>query len=111
MPSSARAPIPAPLAAHTSNDSSHAREGTPPPGLRRPALLQLISYVTRPFEHFKEQQARFGDVFTVRLPGVGDQVIVASPEGIKALVTGSYEAFDREADSVRFLIGGNALIF
>ena len=84
---------------------------TLPPGLKRPALLQLIAYVTRPFEHFTEQQARFGDVFTVRLPGVGAQVIVASPEGIKALVTGSYEAFDREADTIRFLIGGRALIF
>lgn len=82
-----------------------------PPGLKRPALLQLIAYVTRPFEHFTEQQARFGDVFTVRLPGLGAQVIVASPEGIKALVTGSYEAFDREADTIRFLIGGRALIF
>ena len=82
-----------------------------PPGLKRPALLQLIAYVTRPFEHFTEQQARFGDVFTVRLPGLGPQVVVASPEGIKALVTGSYEAFDREADTIRFLIGGRALVF
>lgn len=82
-----------------------------PPGLKRPALLQLIAYVTRPFEHVTEQQARFGDVFTVRLPGLGAQVIVASPDGIKALVTGSYEAFDREADTIRFLIGGRALIF
>jgi cytochrome P450 family 110 len=82
-----------------------------PPGLKRPALLQLIAYVTRPFEHFSEQRARFGDVFSTRLPGLGEQVVVGSPEGIQALVTGSYEAFDREAETVRYLVGGHALVF
>lgn len=74
-------------------------------------MLQMIAYATRPFEHIRAQHERFGDVFTTRLPGLGNQIIVASPEGIKTLVTGSYEAFDREADTIRFLLGGNALIF
>lgn len=82
-----------------------------PPGPKRPPVFQLLSYVTDPFEHFDRLKARFGDVFRVRLPGVGEQFIVGSPEGIKALTTGSYETFEREASSLRFLLGGNALIF
>ncbi len=82
-----------------------------PPGPRRPSVLQLLSYVTDPFTHFDKLAARYGDVFRVRLPGVGEQFIVGSPEGVRALTTGNYDTFEREAGSLRFLLGGNALIF
>lgn len=82
-----------------------------PPGPRRPAVFQLASYVSQPFQHFDSLYERFGDVFTIRLPGTGSQVVVGSQAGLKQLVTGSYETFEREANTLRFLLGGNALIF
>lgn len=84
---------------------------TLPPGPRRPALLQLAAYVSQPFQHFDTLQARYGDVFTIRLPGTGSQVVVGSQAGLKQLSTGSYEAYEREANTLRFLLGGHALIF
>jgi cytochrome P450 len=82
-----------------------------PPGLKRPAFFQLLGYVTRPFAHFDEQQRRFGDVFTIRLPGIGPQVVVGSPDDLKALISGSYEVYERDAAGLAFLLGNHALIF
>jgi cytochrome P450 len=82
-----------------------------PEGPAHPALFQLAAYVTRPFTHFDALHAQFGDVFSIRLPGVGTQVIVGSQAGLKLLSTGSYESFEREANTLRFLLGGHALIF
>jgi cytochrome P450 len=82
-----------------------------PPGPKRPALLQLAGYVSQPFQHFDAMHARFGDVFTIRLPGTGSQVVVGSQAGLKQLSSGSYESFEREANTLRFLLGGHALIF
>jgi cytochrome P450 len=82
-----------------------------PPGLRRPALAQLYAYITRPYAHFDEQRQRFGDVFTIRLPGIGEQVVVGAPDALKELLTGSYDAYARDAAGLGFLLGGSALIF
>jgi hypothetical protein len=79
-----------------------------PPGPRRPALAQLLPYLSDPYRHFVALHARHGDVFTLRLPGVGQQVVVASAEGIRQLAAGSYETLEREASALRFVLGGHA---
>jgi cytochrome P450 len=71
----------------------------------------MAAYVSKPFAHFDALHARFGNVFTIRLPGGSTQVVVGSQAGLKQLATGSYESYEREANTLRFLLGGHALIF
>ncbi|WP_320671181.1 cytochrome P450 [Patulibacter defluvii] len=59
-----------------------------PPGPRAPGLVNLARFVHRPLDALVGWQARYGDVFSVRLTGFGVGVYVAEPEQIKRLLTG-----------------------
>jgi cytochrome P450 len=87
------------------------RQPSMPPGPTKPALAQMLEYVRDPWGYFAKQQKLYGDTFTIKLPGLGEQVVVASPEGLKEVVTGSYEAYERSAEVLRYFLGGRALIF
>ena len=65
-----------------------ARRDGLPPGPRTPAPLNMLRFMTRPFETLLGWQARYGDVFTVRYTGFGTGVYVADPEAIRELFTG-----------------------
>ncbi len=73
-----------------------------PPGPRSPALLQIARWVARPLALLDDCQRRFGDVFSLRAPGQGRFIIVATPELIKQVLA---------ADSDVLLAGvGNATL-
>jgi cytochrome P450 len=59
-----------------------------PPGPRGPAVIQTIGYTYWPLQFFERGLQRFGDPFTVRLPGFGDFVMLTAPELIKQVFTG-----------------------
>jgi cytochrome P450 family 135 len=59
-----------------------------PPGPRSPAVYTTARFVRRPLEMLRDWQARYGDVFTVKLTGFGTGVYVADPEAIRELFTG-----------------------
>jgi len=59
-----------------------------PPGPRQPSLVQLVHFTRRPLEWLEDCGRRFGDPFTLRLPGHGAFVMVAAPELIKEIFTG-----------------------
>jgi cytochrome P450 len=61
------------------------------PGPRHPTALQNLRWVTRPLAYLRECHRRYGDVFTLRLENLGTWVFVASPEGIKQVLTGDPE--------------------
>jgi cytochrome P450 family 110 len=82
-----------------------------PPGPTKPAIAQMIEYVRDPWGYFARQQKLYGDTFTVKMPGLGSQVVVASPEGLREAVTGDYENYERSAEVLRYFLGGRALIF
>jgi cytochrome P450 len=55
-----------------------------PPGPSTLPAIQLLHWIRKPFHLLEECQARFGDVFTLRVPGPASPfVIVASPEAVK----------------------------
>ncbi|HSY25026.1 MAG TPA: cytochrome P450 [Polyangiaceae bacterium] len=55
-----------------------------PPRFDAHPAIQLYRWIRDPFALLADGQARFGDAFTLRLPGrIGDVVIVSDPEMVK----------------------------
>jgi len=59
-----------------------------PPGPETPPLLQALRWARWPITFLEESAARFGEVFTVRLPGSPPIVMFSSPEALKDIFTG-----------------------
>lgn len=62
-----------------------------PPGPRRPAALQLVEWVQRPLPFLERCRERFGDLFRLRFPTVGDLVLLATPELVRQVFLGDPE--------------------
>jgi cytochrome P450 len=62
-----------------------------PPGPRGPAFLQTLGYTYWTFPFFEHCARRYGDPFTLRMPGFGAFVMLSAPELIKQVFTGDPE--------------------
>lgn len=82
-----------------------------PPGPKGPSLATIVQMSADPYGFFERCRRRYGDVFTLRQPGVGAGVFVCEPDAVKRLCTGGYQDFTRVAETVRFLLGDHAVIF
>lgn len=69
--------------------ASHAPTSLPPGPRGR--VASTLGWLTRPIELMESCQSRYGDVFTLRLLGLGDVVFVADPELVKSAFTGDPE--------------------
>ncbi len=58
-----------------------------PPGPRAPRAWQMLRYTWSTFGYFEACARRFGDPFTLKLPGLGDFVMLAAPDLIKQVFT------------------------
>ncbi len=58
-----------------------------PPGPRLPSPLQLVGFFRRPTAFMDRCHERYGDAFTLRLPGTEPMVFLADPEAVKAVWT------------------------
>src|SRR5438309_11998308 len=79
-----------------------ASPDTLPPGPRRPVMLQMLNQAFRPHTWLQRCYERYGDVFTVRLPGEGTMVFLSDPGDVKAVFTG--DASVLEAGAARHLM-------
>ncbi|MBK7759954.1 MAG: cytochrome P450 [Deltaproteobacteria bacterium] len=61
---------------------------TLPPGPPLPSVAQLFLWLYRPARFFEACHARYGDLFTMRLPGNAPRVMLARHEEIRAVFTG-----------------------
>jgi len=95
----------------TAATDAHPATATLPPGPRLPAAVQLVRMTTDPYRFLAECRARYGDLFTLRLPGGRPQIFACDPETVRALVTGGYDDFLRDGEAIRFMLGDHALIF
>ena len=59
-----------------------------PPGPQTPAVLQTAAWWRSPLELLDACARRHGDLFTLRLAGLGNTVVVSRPEHIKQIFTG-----------------------
>lgn len=82
-----------------------------PPGTRLPRLAQLVRMSMDPYGWLAGLRDRYGDLFTIHLPGMDPQVFVCEPEAVKRLTTGGYDDYTRDGDAVRFILGDHAVIF
>ncbi|HZR80831.1 MAG TPA: cytochrome P450 [Candidatus Binatia bacterium] len=62
-----------------------------PPGPTAPALVQLLRSGFRPVAFLEDCARRYGDPFTVRLPGTPPLVFFSDPDAIKDIFTGDPE--------------------
>ena len=53
-----------------------------PPGVRAPRAVQTAAWITRPGPFMVRAQARFGDVFTIRIGGEPPWVMLAHPDAV-----------------------------
>jgi cytochrome P450 family 110 len=60
---------------------------TLPPGPRAPSVVNLARWVWRPFDLLEECQRRYGDAFTVSLPGMPPNVVFSDPDATRDLFT------------------------
>jgi cytochrome P450 len=84
-----------------------------PPGPTAPAVLQVLRWMRDPFRVMKECQARFGDAFTMRLPGVRTGVtVLADPLAVKdVFAMGPDEGHAGKANFVlRPVLGNHSLL-
>ncbi len=56
-----------------------------PPGPASPAAFQTLRFIARPFPFFDECRRKFGELFTIKLVGIGQSVHVCRPETIREL--------------------------
>lgn len=59
-----------------------------PPGPPLPSVVQLLLWLYQPARFFQRCHARYGDLFTMRLPGNAPRVMLARHEEIRAVFTG-----------------------
>jgi cytochrome P450 family 135 len=58
-----------------------------PPGPAAPPVLQVARWIARPTDFMNRARREYGDVFTVRLAGVGRFIFVSDPALIKQIFT------------------------
>jgi cytochrome P450/predicted unusual protein kinase regulating ubiquinone biosynthesis (AarF/ABC1/UbiB family) len=83
-----------------------------PPGPDTPPLLQAMRWVQWPVPFLEECAQRFGDAFTIRLPGRPPLVMFSHPDAIRELFTGDVEDLRAgEANSIlEPLLGKHSLL-
>lgn len=73
-------------------------------------MVTLVKMVRDPYRMFAERRAREGDLFELRLPGQPPVLVCSDPEGVRQLVTTSYEQASRFAGGVEMFVDPLALI-
>jgi cytochrome P450 len=74
--------------------SSYAPATSLPPGPRFPGLLQGISYLLLEERMVNLAVKRYGDVFTVRMPSLGNVVVISDPALVRQIFTVSEELLE-----------------
>lgn len=87
-----------------------ATEPRLPPGPRAPAFVQMAQLASNPHGFLTQLQAKYGEIFTLRLPGQPPMVIVSAPDDVRTLTTAGYGELTRAADGIRFILGDHAVI-
>src|SRR5271154_289168 len=91
-------------------DATARRSGSLPPGPRLPPALQAIMRSWRYAEFSERSHARYGDTFTVRIPGLGALVLTRDRDAIRRLYTGDPLAKRHANDPLRPFVGDQSLL-
>jgi cytochrome P450 len=80
-----------------------------PHGPTSPPLLQFSTWLRDPLGFLDRTAARYGETFTMRLPGLGPMVIVSNPRDIKTLFSNPAMSAPGDPD-LRPLLGDNSVL-
>ncbi|MFO0661423.1 MAG: cytochrome P450 [Polyangiaceae bacterium] len=85
---------------------------TLPPGPDSSSFVQLVRWIREPFPFLDECHARYGDAFTLTIPGLGQVVLVAHPEPVKELFALQSDQFSaaRANQVLRPFLGDHSLL-
>src|SRR5258708_33300918 len=82
-----------------------------PLGPKTPGWLQNILFSVAPYEFVRRNNRRFGDVFTVRLAGMGDTIMFSAPNAIKQIFALGGDGMHNGNDVVRYLLNEKSVVF
>lgn len=84
-----------------------------PAGPRLPSAWQFARYQLTPIQFMEACAARYGSVFTLRLPGFGEVVVATEPADVRTVVLGAPKRFagDRLMQIFEPIMGPSALMF
>ena len=83
-----------------------------PPGPRYPRALQTLGWGVRPMPFMERCQARYGDIFTLKIAHEGNWVMLAHPDMVKQVFTGDPAVFHAGEGNIvlRPLVGSNSVL-
>jgi hypothetical protein len=82
-----------------------------PPGPRAPMAVQTLALRTRQRPYLERARRRYGSLFTLRVIGLGDSVIVSDPELVKQVFRADPTVLHAGTGSpLRALLGENSLL-
>jgi cytochrome P450 family 110 len=72
---------------------------------------QLLKWAKNPVAFYEKNAAHYGDMFTLRFPGVGIIVFVSDPADVQALFQVEHEALEMgDKDFLACIFGGHSLL-
>src|SRR5688572_4953731 len=80
------------------------------PGVSKNPFWQLFYMGGDPYGFIDMLHREHGDLFQFGLPGIEPAYVVSDPEGVRQIVTGSYEDFERSAGGVQLFLGPGSII-
>ncbi|BAZ13485.1 cytochrome P450 [Calothrix sp. NIES-4071] len=82
-----------------------------PNSITSPSVWQLINWIADPIEFQRRCSQKYGDIFSIRLSGVGSYVIIGNPQAIQEIFNQDAK-FDigRANELAKPLIGQNSLM-
>lgn len=73
-------------------------------------VTNLVQTGRDPYGLLTRLYERHGDMFVLRMAGMKDVYVCADPDGVRQVLAGSYENFERFAGGVELFVGPRALI-
>jgi cytochrome P450 len=74
-------------------------------------VVQLARLLKDPHDFLSSSRARYGSVFTLRLPGQKPTVVVSEPQAVRQLVSAGYEEVSRFTERLRLIFGDRSVAF
>jgi cytochrome P450 family 110 len=82
-----------------------------PPGFPESSLRQALRFGADPYGLLAEGRRRFGDVFTLRLPGDPPRVVLCAPDDVRRLLTLGPDDYRSDDQGIHLNIGVQSVLF
>lgn len=82
-----------------------------PPGPSESPLRQALRFGAAPLDYFTELAARYGDTFTLRLPGDPPRVVCSDPEDVRRVLALPPSAYTSRELAIPLNMGARSLLF